>query len=198
MQPPKWSGLQDVEAARREAPRSYSIPRSDQRALLRPGDIVKLVFEADQPSSKGWTAERMWVIVRERNGAGFVGELDNSPSFISNLACGDLIEFQPKHVCALEKSPSGLDIPWGFFAKVSTAIAAGTAWPEVATRLVPDAPSSSGWIIAEGGDTATPTSVLVDELIASYRVLDSILDEPVGTSWRWNANSLEYVQDGNA
>ena len=198
MQPPRWSGLQDVEATRRDAPRSYSIPRSDQRALLCPGDVVKLVFEADQPSPEGWTAERMWVIVREQVGSGFVGELNNIPSFISDLTCGDLIQFQPKHVCALERSPSGLALPWGLFAKVSPGIAAGTAWPAVATRFNPDATSSSGWIIAEGADADTSASVLVDDLIASYRVLDSILDEPVGTSWRWDADSLEYIQDGYA
>jgi hypothetical protein len=166
--------------------------------MLRPGDVVKLVFEADRPSEKGWTAERMWVIVREQVGPGFVGELNNIPSFISDLTCGDLIEFQPRHVCALDKSPSGLDLPWGFFAHVSPSIAAGTAWPDIARRLNPEAPSSSGWIITEGVPTGALVPVLVDDLIASYRVLDSVLDEPVGTSWRWSSERLEYVQDGNA
>lgn len=61
MTAPKWIGLQDVVAAYRAAPRTYSIPRADQRSRLRVGDVVKLDFEADRPALDGSTAERMSV-----------------------------------------------------------------------------------------------------------------------------------------
>jgi hypothetical protein len=59
----RWVGLLNVEHSHRNAPRTFSIPRSDQRTQLKPGDLVKLVFEADPPSSTGLNAERMWVTV---------------------------------------------------------------------------------------------------------------------------------------
>lgn len=133
---PQWVGLQNVEASHREAPRTFSIPRSDQRSRLNVGDLVKLVFEADRPSAKGFTAERMWVEVREIRPSGFVGALDSQPSFISNLQPGDQVEFGPEHVAALRSSASGLELPFGQFALVSRDVAEGESWPAEAYRQV--------------------------------------------------------------
>ena len=194
MTQPRWTGLQDVEAVHREAPRTFSIPRSDQRNGLRPGDRVKLVFEADRPSPRGFTAERMWVAVREARPGGYVGELTNTPSFLAGLQPGTVVEFGPRHVAALHDSPSGLALPFGLYARVSPEIAQGREWPVAAFRGPPE-PDSSGWVVLaseEPGGELVP--MLVDELIDSYRVLDSILDEPVGTAWTWSPDALEYVR----
>jgi hypothetical protein len=50
----RWIGLGDAEEAHRAAPRTYSIPRSEQRRTLRVGDVVKPVFLAVGPSEKGF------------------------------------------------------------------------------------------------------------------------------------------------
>jgi hypothetical protein len=194
MTEPRWVGLQDAEAAHREAPRTFSIPRSDQRNGLRPGDRVKLVFEADRPSPSGFTAERMWVEVREVRPGGYVGELANHPAFLAGLRPGTMVEFGARHVAALQDSPSGLELPCGLYARVSPGIAQGREWPVAAFRT-PTAPDSSGWVVLaseEPGAGLVP--MLIDDLIDQYRVLDSILDEPVGTGWRWDPDTLEYVR----
>jgi hypothetical protein len=195
MQQPKWTGLTDVEAVHREAPRTFSIPRSDQRRSLRPGDVVKLVFEADRPSDRGFTAERMWVEVREVRPDGYVGELSNRPSFLAGLEPGARVTFGPQHVAALEVSPSGLDLPYGLHARVSPEIARGEGWPMAAIRHPADDPGSSGWeIVAREDPGGELVPMLVDDLLQQYRVLDTILDEPVGTSWRWYDEAMEYVR----
>jgi len=191
---PKWTGLKDVEAVHREAPRTFSIPRSDQRGSLRPGDVVKLVFEADRPSERGFTAERMWVEVREAGPDGYVGELNNRPSFLAGLQPGARVAFGPQHVAALEVSPSG-DLPYALHARVSPELARGEGWPMTAVRHPSGDPESSGWEVAARDDPGGErVPMLVDDLLRQYRVLDSILDEPIGTSWRWDDEAMEYVR----
>ena len=53
--------LQDVEAVHRSHPRTYSIPRSEQRLNLKVGQLVQLVFLVDPQTSGGATGERMMV-----------------------------------------------------------------------------------------------------------------------------------------
>jgi hypothetical protein len=193
MTAPKWLGLQDVVAAHRAAPRTYSIPRADQRTRLRVGDVVKLVFEVDLPAHNGPTAERMWVEVREVWRDRYVGALDNQPSFISDLKPGDLIEFGPEHVNALYRSSSGLALPHGLFALVSVDVATGGAWPTEARREPPMSPESSGWVVrGPKGDDSELVQMPIDDLLQQFRVLDSVLDEPVGSRWIWDVSELEY------
>ena len=42
--------------------------------------------------------ERMWVIVRGRDGGRYRGELDNNPYCTSDLVSGAIVEFEPRHV----------------------------------------------------------------------------------------------------
>ena len=195
----RWVGLDDVEEAHRRAPRTFSIPRSDQRSALKVGDMVKLVFLADRPSSEGHTAERMWVEVTEVGDGTYVGALDNQPTFLSGLNPGDSVTFEARHVAAQWRSPSGLDVPYQQTARVSRAVVEAERWPAWAERT-PTADSSwSGWtILAEGEVTsgADLLSLRVDELVRRFRILDSVLDEPYGTRWRWDSERLEYVQVG--
>jgi hypothetical protein len=195
MKTPRWIGLLDVEALRREAPLTFSIPRSDQRASLKVGDLVKLIFEAEPPSSTGLTAERMWVEVREVGDGRFVGSLDNQPSFIADLEPGATVRFGPEHVAAIYDSPLGLEIPYAKFALVTRDVFEDRRFPIEAHRVEPTAEDSSGWIlIGPDGDAGDLRPVLVGDLIEWFRSLDSILDEPVGTRWAWNPERLEYVR----
>jgi hypothetical protein len=193
--PSHWIGLQNVEMSHRRDPITFSIPRSDQRTALKLGDLVKLIFEADPPSAAGLTAERMWVEVREVHGRVFVGALDNQPSFIAGLQPGDAVRFGPEHVAALQSSPSGLVVPYRQLALITRDIAESEQFPIEARRLQPTADDSSGWILSSGkGDDGDLRPALVGDLVARFRILDSILDEPVGTAWRWNDERLEYIR----
>lgn len=190
----RWVGLQNVEESHRADPISFSIPRSDQRTSLQVGHLVKLIFTADPPSARGLTAERMWVAVQEVRDGRFVGALDNQPSFITNLQPGDAVHFGPEHVAALYTSPSGLKVPYRQFALVSRDLFDDGQFPVEAHRVPPATDDSSGWVVlTRPGDRDPSVRILVQELVARFRILDSILDEPVGTRWGWDSDRLEYV-----
>ena len=55
--------IANAEKLRNENPRSFSIPRSEQRKSLKVGDQAKILIEA-KGSPKPVSGERPWVIVR--------------------------------------------------------------------------------------------------------------------------------------
>jgi hypothetical protein len=194
----RWVSLQNVEESHRADPVAFSIPRSDQRASLQVGNLVKLIFIADPPSPRGLTAERMWVAVQEVRDGRYVGSLDNQPSFIADLEPGDTVHFGPEHVAALYTSPTGLRVPYRQFAWVSRDLFDAGAFPIEAHRVQPETADSSGWVVLSTPDNRDALEpILVQELVARFRILDSILDEPVGTRWTWDADRLEYVVKRN-
>ena len=195
---PKWVGLEDAEAQHREAPRTFSIPRAAQRRALTRGDRAKLIFLADPPSAAGHDAERMWVQVLEARPGFYIGALDNVPSFIADLQPGARVEFAPEHVCAIEL-PGADPLPYGKGVVVSRLVAGEGAWPGELRRYPPPEPGWSGWFVLAGSegmefrrDRSNFIPMSVDELLYRFRILDSVLDEPVGTRWVWDPDSLEY------
>ena len=193
------SQLENIEIAHQENPRTYSIPRSDQRYTLLPGQIVKLVFLLDMPVEGEPKAERMWVEVKEVNGSHYVGVLDNDPKHITNLKAGDIIEFGPEHIAALYKTQQDLPLPYGQYALVSRELLQEDAWPNRLIHEQPTDNNSSGWRLLKGDETEAElnsqesfVAYKVDDLLRYFRVLDSVLDEPVGTEWRWNTKVMEY------
>jgi hypothetical protein len=193
--------LQDVEAEHRLHPRTYSIPRSEQRLVLKVGQLVKLVFLVDPQTSGGATGERMWVCVKEAKDGQYIGSLDNKPRIITTLNLGDDIHFGPEHVAALDCHPEGYRLPYGKYAIVNKSILDEGGWPSRVIRNPPPDDSFSGWWILTGKESQAEMTdhnnfepILVDELISQFRVLDSVLDEPVGTQWEWSDSESEYVR----
>lgn len=92
--------LVDGEVLNREAPSTFFIPTRAEREALKPGDLVKLLFEIVDPEQGMPTAERMWVEVVEVRGSGYVGSLDNEPHVITTIRPGSQIKFEPHHVIA--------------------------------------------------------------------------------------------------
>ena len=193
--------LQDVEALHRSHPRTYSIPRSEQRLNLKVGQLVKLVFLVDPQTIGGATGERMWVCVKEAKDDRYLGTLDNEPRIIETLKLGDEIHFGPEHVAALYCHPEGYELPYGKYAIVNKSILDESGWPSRVVRKPPPDDSFSGWWILTGKESRAEMSdhdyfepIVVDELISQFRVLDSVLDEPIGTQWEWSDSESEYVR----
>ncbi len=194
--------LENAEQIHRENPRTFSIPRSDQRRNLQPGQLVKLIFLIDRPADGEPNAERMWVEVIEVRGSRYVGRLDNEPGYISNLKLGTVLEFGPEHVAAIYASSQGNELPYGKTVLVSRRIVSDHAWPQRVIRGQPLDETSSGWLIMteneqENGSSDPEGFIVypVDDILRQFRVLDSVLDEPVGTAWRWNVEEAEYQQE---
>jgi hypothetical protein len=108
--------LADGEARHRDHPRRFFIPPRDVREALTPGDVVRLLFVVNRPRPDGPDAERMWLKVIETGPRGYVGELGNRPLAIGDLAAGDLIAFEPRHVIAVR------DASWDRYAELTAFV----------------------------------------------------------------------------
>lgn len=60
----------------RQSPDTFWIPDEEEKALVGPGSIVKLMWHVPRLEMSG---ERMWVRVTHRRGDRLVGRLDNAP-----------------------------------------------------------------------------------------------------------------------
>lgn len=75
----------------RGSPDTFLLPSDGDKAAIRVGDYVKLIFDhADG-------AERMWVCVTAKDGDSFSGTLANQP-YRSALPYGAPVEFGPDHI----------------------------------------------------------------------------------------------------
>ena len=84
--------LMDGVAHNHASPDTFEIPQAALREMLKVGDHAKLGFRS---LSEG--GERMWVLITERIDGRYRGTLANGPVVV-DLAFGDVIEFEPKHV----------------------------------------------------------------------------------------------------
>jgi len=188
--------LDNAEALHRENPRSFSIPRSEQRANLKVGQSAKLIF-ISATSSGPYSAERMWVEVVTAKKGSYVGKLDNTPTVISGLKIGDEVIFGPEHVIAVIL-PDEYQLPYGKYALVSDDIAEGNAWPNFVEKLATTDRLDSGWRVSSDVNTDKDLSLIkisVDDLLGKFAVLDSVLDEPDHGLWLWDQQHLEYRRD---
>ena len=115
--------LEDGEERHRATPATFHIPDLAVRKALQPGDLAKLIFKIAVENDEYGAVERMWVIVRERTPAGYVGMLDNKPDSIAEndeFWLGTELPFEFRHIIsvrhadeqsvALAKAP--VPIPW--------------------------------------------------------------------------------------
>jgi hypothetical protein len=106
--------LRSGELSHQASPDRFWIPDRLDRQNLRVGQAAKLIFEIYTPGMDGAASvsgERMWVIVSERVGDGYIGILDNEPasgdqSERSYLCLGAEVPFLPEHVIDIADPPS--------------------------------------------------------------------------------------------
>jgi len=196
----RFSGLLDAEQRHRVAPDSFSIPRSDVRQALVPGDLVKLLFGvgAGDPAP----AERMWVEVLEAEAGRYVGRLENEPQAISDLQIGARIAFGPEHIAATYHEPNETSPTAEQFAIVSDQVWIRAERPVRAVRMPRPDVSFSGWVLFGPSDPPTPPPDLAgfqpvshQALTDRYRAFDSIEDEPPLSAWRWDPQGLEWQRE---
>jgi len=99
--------LIDARVQHERFPQTFSVPPLDRIARIKAGDFVKIgaEFEAD---TDGRTGERFWVVILsafDRAGSAcFRGKIDNDLLCTDRhgLSEGDEIEFNPRHILALD------------------------------------------------------------------------------------------------
>ncbi len=90
--------LDDAAAIAAANPYTFYKPSREAIALLRPGDLVKLIFACESNDPQAPRAERMWVRIERVEAGRYFGKLDNDPRYIEDLKCGDDVEFEAGHV----------------------------------------------------------------------------------------------------
>lgn len=98
-----WT-LDDAERRHAEAPGTFHIPGQSERAGLRVGQMVQLLFlflNEEPDGSRVIDCEKMWVTVLEVDGGRYCGQLESLPHTSRVLAPLDRIDFGPEHVGAV-------------------------------------------------------------------------------------------------
>ena len=93
--------LESGVARHRASPTTFWIPGEIERANVRPGKAVKLLFLIEMEEADADTdvqVERMWVLVTERAGRHYRGFLDSEPVVAGSLAVGQEVCFAPEHI----------------------------------------------------------------------------------------------------
>jgi uncharacterized protein DUF2314 len=82
-------------------PSTFAIPSEEDKARLKKGSLVKLMFEINigaPGKAVDPVSERMWVIVTERDGEWFSGFLDNQPLSGDAMKLGMVVNFKSEHI----------------------------------------------------------------------------------------------------
>jgi hypothetical protein len=190
--------LRNGEEMNREHPRTFFIPSRDERDSLVAGQLVKLIFDAPGPGPDGPGAERMWVVVGGRSGAGYFGQLDNQPTTIERLSAGDRIEFAAEHVVSIWEDRPELELK----ALVSRRSHEQDLRPGYLYRDTPHNPMDSGWQVLVGDETEAEVSDAAQALLQPLGfVLERwpelrvpFADQDERSEWSWEPGTATYVR----
>jgi hypothetical protein len=188
----RWR-VANAELLRNKDPRSFSIPRLEQRRSCCAGDTVKVLLEPiHKDSSQPFSGERPWLTVTYVDEKSYKGVADSGLVLFPELE-GKEIEFKPENIIALIL-PDTYALPFGKTCQVSRAVLAEDSWPTNLVRVAPENASDSGWRIFHAGGSLADLSESVDcgALIGRFQMLDSVMDEPGLKSWCWDSVENEY------
>lgn len=147
--------LDDAAIIAAQHPYTFYKPSAEAIALLRPGNLVKLIFafESDDPAAPG--AERMWVKISRIEGDRFYGTLDNDPRYIRDLEDTDPVQFESRHIIQTDLDdprgdPTARYRPRCFVTRrvLEDGVRVGYLY-----RESPDSKDDSGWRILCGDET---------------------------------------------
>ena len=180
---------------------TFYMPSKQGKALLKPGDHVKLIFVGLTADSN---TERMWVQITTRDGDTFTGTLGNQPYGMDGLNFGDVIDFSAKHIICM-----GIDDPHDFSDQIEKYRSRCNLTPQVLEgakisylyREEPEARPGdmypdSGWRmthVKEDDDSEFEVRSL-GFILNKDDSFVRFLDDPVGTKLQWDEKTLEYVR----
>ena len=194
--------LENAFEIQKESPYTFYLPPQTSIDKLEKGDLVKLIFKFYSDAPKAPNAERMWVIIKEKNKGKFIGELNNQPFFINDIKVGDIIEFENKHIIQIYDNIDHDNIVEKFRPRciVSNEVfhekkKIGHIYREEGSKKMDDDNIDSGWVILSGEENQeymdNPDNFHFVSLGAVLNIDDTIvnlLDEPAGSEFEWNDN----------
>lgn len=200
MKNPGW-WLTDAVESRRSYPYTFYKPSEATIARLAVGDLVKLIFNFDNPDPNGYSAERMWVTIRQIDGDHFKGELDNEPAQLSALKLGDPVEFEARHIIQTGIADTAPDIVGKYLARcfVTGRVLYDGRRAAYLYREEPDQEQDSGWRITAGdeddaymGDDENIFYVSLGAVLNQDDTFVHLLDAPAGSAFGLNTETGEF------
>jgi hypothetical protein len=200
--PADW-GLLDAVAQHEAYPDTFPIPEAGERAGLRTGDLVKLVFVLDPPPNGGPNAERMWVEVRIAHDDGsYDGWLTNKPVVISSLEPSALVAFEPRHVAGIALREEEVTFDVTLKAVVSQRAIDLHGPPGWAGFDEPLDSTDSGWTITAGDESdeyfgedgsQNCVSATLGEMVQRFPALVEVFQAGEG-EWVYRPDHRRYVR----
>lgn len=81
-----------------EAPHKFSKPSIEVIEPLEKGHKVKLTFNFKSDKPKALNTEQLWVEILLVQDNKFLGQLEDNPKYVQDLKCGEIIEFEERHI----------------------------------------------------------------------------------------------------
>ena len=91
----RWS-LEDAQTQAEKLP--YTLPSKEAIEPLEKGHKDKIIFKFNSNDPKTSCAEQLWVEILLVQKNIFLGQLEDEPKYIQDLKCGEIIEFEERHI----------------------------------------------------------------------------------------------------
>ena len=90
--------LEDAQKQAVEVTYTFSKPSKEAIEPLEKGNKAKLVFNFKSDNPEIPSAEQLWVEILLVQNNKFLGQLEDDPKYIQDLKCGEIIEFEERHI----------------------------------------------------------------------------------------------------
>jgi hypothetical protein len=198
---PSWY-LEDADLIAAENKYTFFKSPRETIAMVKPGDVVKLIFAFESDDPKAPRAERMWVLVDsiEENGR-FIGRLNNRPNWIKDLTLDDQVSFDASNIINTEHDDDD-NLVERYIKRcfVSNRVLNDGAKVGYLYREAPDNDRDSGWRFTANdesdeymGDSKNIAFVSVGAVLSRDDSFVHLLDAPEGSSFAWDAGTQSYV-----
>jgi len=198
---PSWR-LEDADAI--AAAHKYTFFKSPPEtiALVKPGDVVKLIFVFDSEDPDAPRAERMWVLVDSIEPDGrFIGRLNNHPSWIADLKLDDQVIFDSSNIINTEHdNDDNLVERYIKRCFVTNRILKDGARVGYLYREEPDNEKDSGWRFTANDesdeymdDSENIAFVSIGAVLSKDDAFIHLLDSPVGSSFAFDSRTQSFV-----
>ena len=93
-----WN-LDDAQKMAHEFPNKFTTPSKEHLEPLEKGSKVKLLFRFKSNDPRIPHVEKLWVeILLVQHNDKLLGQLEDNPKYIQDLKCGEIIEFEERHI----------------------------------------------------------------------------------------------------
>lgn len=199
---PSWKLENADETAAAHKYTFFKSPR-ETIALVKPGEVVKLIFVFESEDPEAPRAERMWVLVDSIDPNGkFVGRLNNQPSWISDLKLDDQVTFDASNIINTEHDDDD-NLVERYIKRcfVTNRILKDGARVGYLYREVPDNERDSGWRFTANDesdeymeDSSNSAFVSIGAVLSKDDSFIHLLDSPEGSSFAFDVRTQTFVE----